>query len=276
MDSKFGSLLNKKMVNNMKIKKYLKIINIVILCIAINIPANAAISISDGSAFTTKTEFLVDVNNLSSRIARLEIGIDGTLDDKVNSYIDQKGFWKPSNPVLKTAELTNIAPTNLNANSTRGNVDIAEMEIVESFDKTGMCLLKFSTIASNVTTTTKKFNWGYKGTKASNYYNNNLVLYAMFYEEYNSIKTLKSTIVLGSGTGQMYVEEANSNNFILAIPLSDVKIIYPTMFFVNKGAKLTMKLHEAYGLIQISNDTLTALGTNGNLLNVKIEELELY
>ena len=46
------------------LKKIFKTILVLSLCVGLTLPTNAAVSVSDGSAFVTKAEFAADLNNL--------------------------------------------------------------------------------------------------------------------------------------------------------------------------------------------------------------------
>ena len=75
------------------IRKIFKTITILSLCIGISLPTNAAVSVSDGSAFVTKAEFSADLNNLSNRMAQLENSLDAKIDSLVSSYLTRNGIW---------------------------------------------------------------------------------------------------------------------------------------------------------------------------------------
>ena len=75
------------------LKKIFKTIFIMSICIGISLPTNAAVSVSDGSAFVTKAEFAADLNNLSNRMAQLENSLDAKIDSLVSSYLTRNGIW---------------------------------------------------------------------------------------------------------------------------------------------------------------------------------------
>ena len=75
------------------LKKIFKTILVLSLCVGISIPTNAAVSVSDGSAFVTKAEFAADLNNLSNRMAQLENSLDAKIDSLVSSYLTRNGIW---------------------------------------------------------------------------------------------------------------------------------------------------------------------------------------
>ena len=82
------------------INRVFKTILILSLCLGITIPANAAVSVADGSAFVTKAEFTADLNNLSNRMAQLENSLDSTIDSLVSSYLTRNGIWNGAKQTL--------------------------------------------------------------------------------------------------------------------------------------------------------------------------------
>ena len=75
------------------LRKLFKTILVLSLCVGISLPTNAAVSVSDGSAFVTKAEFAADLNNLSNRMAQLENSLDAKIDSLVSSYLTRNGIW---------------------------------------------------------------------------------------------------------------------------------------------------------------------------------------
>ena len=87
------------------INKVFKTILVLTICLGLTIPANAAVSVSDGSAFVTKAEFAADLNNLSNRMAQLENSLDAKIDSLVSSYLTRNGIWNGAKQELDTALL---------------------------------------------------------------------------------------------------------------------------------------------------------------------------
>ena len=259
------------------INKVFKTILIITICFGLTIPSNAAISVSDGSAFMTKTEFMADINNLSSRVAQLEIGFDGTLDSKVNSYLEQKGFWKAKKQtfVASSDSMTNVAPANVTNTSgaVKNNVELQRKTLVANTSASGMCLLNLSFKAN--TTTSASMRWGYMGNKTGTYFfDNNLMLVAHFYEkeEGASTETLKATLVLGNNLGQ--IQQGDATNYVNIIMLPKDEILMPTMFFVSKGSQIIWALRESYAFTDLSG--APDRSTNLSNINVYIKSCVIY
>lgn len=255
------------------IKKIYKTIIILSICLGITIPSNAAISVSDGSAFMTKTEFMADINNLSSRVSQLEITMDGTLDNKVNAYLEQKGFWKAKVQNIINANMTNVRPyaiTNTSGN-VKANRRLQTQVLVNELSSSGMCLLNIAYVANNASCP----RWGYLGlTSTSTYYQSSIMLILNFYEEIGSNQTHRASIVLGQGIGQMRVDESSTSNYVNAILLPPVEILTPTMFFVNKGSRLRWTLDETYGLYSLNGAPTNSTNLSG--INIRVVECIVY
>ena len=82
------------------LKKLFKIILMLNLILSMVITTNAAVSVSDGSAFVTKAEFSADLNNLSNRMASLENSLDAKIDSLVSSYLTRNGIWNGAKQTL--------------------------------------------------------------------------------------------------------------------------------------------------------------------------------
>ena len=174
----------------MSIKIFKKLV-ILILCMGLPLPTNAAVSVSDGSAFVTKAEFAADLNNLSNRMAQLENSLDAKIDSLVSSYLTRNGIWNGSNQELKNyyivdccgskaANLTAKSVTNgyrdflgrtqtytptvkqmitypsaMNNDNLLHKVERTTLEIVTECNKTGLLYITFNvaTLASVFNTT---------------------------------------------------------------------------------------------------------------------------
>ena len=86
------------------LRKVFKTILVLSLCVGISLPTNAAVSVSDGSAFVTKAEFAADLNNLSNRMAQLENSLDAKIDSLVSSYLTRNGIWNGQGQPLASSD----------------------------------------------------------------------------------------------------------------------------------------------------------------------------
>ena len=136
------------------INKVFKTILIMVLCLGITLPANAAgVDVSDGSAFITKSELSYQLNNLSARMSALENSLDTQIDKLVSSYLTRNGIWNGSRQTL----IRTACNTPYSRRKYDGSYDSAgndrfpgpnkyerwEYTIVNSCNKTGMVYLRF-------------------------------------------------------------------------------------------------------------------------------------
>ena len=85
------------------LNRIFKTILVLSICVGISLPTNAAVSVSDGSAFVTKAEFAADLNNLSNRMAQLENSLDAKIDSLVSSYLTRNGIWNGAGQTMDTS-----------------------------------------------------------------------------------------------------------------------------------------------------------------------------
>ena len=76
-----------------KIIKLSKKIILFALIIVFPINSFAAVSVSDGSAFVSKSEFAASLNNISNRMSQIENTLDAKIDSLVSSYLSRNGIW---------------------------------------------------------------------------------------------------------------------------------------------------------------------------------------
>lgn len=71
----------------------IKKIIVILLILSLSIPSYSAISVNDGSAFTTKAEFEANLLGLSDRLSMLENSLDAKVDSLVAAYLNRNGIW---------------------------------------------------------------------------------------------------------------------------------------------------------------------------------------
>ena len=139
------------------LKRIFRTILVLSLILGIAIPSNAAVSVSDGSAFVSKAEFSADLNNLSNRMAQLENSLDAKIDSLVSSYLTRNGIWNGAVQNVQNSYFVdcfgeNITgsgatmiyshqfPSNITAGSNAYFINTTKL-LVDGFTKTGLCLL---------------------------------------------------------------------------------------------------------------------------------------
>ena len=223
-------------------KTVFKNIMILVLCIVISIPANAAVSVSDGSAFVTKAEFSADLNNLSNRMAQLENSLDAKIDSLVSSYLTRNGIWNGARQDIVTTDCPFPTPATLRDPVSVIVYDIStngtKYELFKS-NKSGMVFLVGS-YNSNTTSWARHW-WGYgllchSNSSGKNLYDDSLVAGLYFLDDNDVVMTVYS---LGGGRAiSNYMNGVDTNgryNLAFALPKDPTTIV--SNFFVEKDKK---------------------------------------
>lgn len=135
------------------LRNIFKTILVLSLSLGISLPINAAVSVSDGSAFVTKAEFAADLNNLSNRMAQLENSLDAKIDSLVSSYLTRNGIWNGAKQTLaynkcetpySRKKYDGSYNSDSDAQKPGNNIyDRWEYKIVNESNKTGMVYLRY-------------------------------------------------------------------------------------------------------------------------------------
>ena len=112
------------------IYRLFKTIIILGICFSITFSSYAAVSVSDGSTFVTKSEFQADLSNISNRMAQVENSIDARIDSLVSAYLTRNGIWNGA----KQTVLNNLGTLSTTAETGR---------VLENVDKTGLILMPY-------------------------------------------------------------------------------------------------------------------------------------
>ena len=214
----------------------LKTIILLILCLGITIPTNAAVSVSDGSAFVTKAEFSADLNNLSNRMAQLENSLDAKIDSLVSSYLTRNGIWNGSRQDIITPTFT--IPVRGSFNVVSGTNDYSVTGAVQQLfkaNKSGMAYVNESwCIQSGLSAN----NWRYGGLlvafNAGNGASDHKIFLTVYFRNI-STNTLLVSWLLGSANGSPNsADETSAKRYGLYIPVPGSEVYNSSIFFVNK------------------------------------------
>ena len=260
------------------INKIFKTGLILAICVGISIPTNAAVSVSDGSAFVTKAEFSADLNNLSNRMAQLENSLDAKIDSLVSSYLTRNGIWNGARQITltdaeKTAggrivfnESTAQFFYNFTAYATLTYDVLAKRSLVDSSTKSGLCFMDFEIkdSAYYVVQYACENNGVVVGTQT--YWSDNVCkgagsVIANFY--LNSDTTPCATILLDNMVAGTYTQPTlnGSGRCYVRRETHFTKGKYTVSFFVSKGDKFNfeIKAYTAYSLrFDIPNEYMSS------------------
>ena len=248
------------------LNRIFKTILVLSLCVGISLPTNAAVSVSDGSAFVTKAEFAADLNNLSNRMAQLENSLDAKIDSLVSSYLTRNGIWNGSKQQILQSyyDLEQPSLTKLKANTAHDLKQIGSKKAIYISDKSGMAMTSYT--YKSISSSVYKHSWGYISMSfgANDLYDNGMVLSNNIIDQDDIIK---SSIVLGSATGCINRTSNSTWNLLVAVPEGGSRLVHT--YFVSKGDSIYFQLR-CNGTIYSTHDN-NSLRHNGEIRLVDIE-----
>ena len=276
--------------------RFFKTILILTLCVGITLPTNAAISVSDGSAFVTKAEFSADLNNLSNRMAQLENSLDSKIDSLVSSYLTRNGIWNAAKQELSAAvkdnRLYDFYPAFTTGN--RGTYYERKVRIMDVVvPKTNKAGMAYGDFAYGNQHYGQANHWYYGIYNASNaqpgwIWDQNMCVTLSFYETAENVTSLtfdsnnnitngelKSVIEIGKTLGILNHDGpgAVDNQIIVAIPLPQWNVV-PFVFFVKKDTKIWWRWVD-----ELSTYSLTAVNNHaasGSQMRVMLNGFSIY
>ena len=261
------------------------------LCIGVSITSNAAVSVSDGSAFVTNAEFRSNLNNLSNRMAQLENSMDAKIDSLVSSYITRNGIWNGAGQELSDS-VKNNQEIRVAIKFQEGNVG-TKVQAVEQFkdrivERTNKAGMVFGSFSYGNHHNGVPNNWYYGVYNDNNnqpgwIWDQNLCVTLSFFEtEVNDTLQIDANQNPTNGNKKTVVEigKALANyNFpgnipiTMGIALPEWKKV-PFMFFVEKDKTLWWRW-----LDELSTYGTTALkctSFEGSVIYISIDEIYIY
>ena len=227
----------------------------ILLCLAFTMPANAAVSVSDGSAFVTKAEFSADLNNLSNRMAQLENSLDAKIDSLVSAYLTKNGIWNGAKQVtqsytvkykdlwspIKSAMITICGITDSSAQS---QADVVSWVSVPKCDKSGLLVLS----------TQCNHTWNYTCNEQQGDYKHSIWQGCFSgYLQVDKKLTGSTYEMLGTTTGAIgaFIEfyYNGSNESPAECPYATISAsnaVYNTQVFVSKNDEIVSRMVIAY------------------------------
>ena len=229
--------------------KIFKTILVLTICLGLSISTNAAVSVSDGSAFVTKAEFSADLNNLSNRMAQLENALDAKIDSLVSSYLTRNGIWNGAKQECNTCSHDSIVPKAMAASGGSVDSDLVSGTYIPSINKSGMLVFSFG-YRNKTGNNSQNTHWGYYGATTNWASDNGFIVTYNFYENGSlSYSGVLLSAIGFTGTGGLMIMASLTNSWVNG----------NAVFFVQKGSTITYNLHQ---LAHTSGPTsLTALNT---------------
>ena len=236
------------------LKKIFKTILVLSICVGISLPTNAAVSVSDGSAFVTKAEFAADLNNLSNRMAQLENSLDAKIDSLVSSYLTRNGIWNGAKQdVIKTPQIYEPFNITFSGGKSNGTHKYGKNIFVDSITKSGMYSGYYGYTDPNANGTQKGyFRWGWYGTMSSNQSGRTILgANTVFIITDQNNETKFSSVIFDLIGGVDNTVNGYSAGLFASIPWSVVLI--PFQFFVSKGDRLSWEVECPYHLTGVGS-----------------------
>ena len=228
------------------LNKVFKTILVFSICVGITLPTNAAVSVSDGSAFVTKPEFSSNLNNLTNRMAQLENSLDAKIDSLVSSYLTRNGIWNGSKQEIVPTE-HEILPkkVTISNNFAVVNESLVSGTYINGINKTGMFVCSFSYRNKNGVNDNNT-RWGYGGemkNSGNHCSDNGLFLTLNLFEKSGSIVTQKYSTVFLSTLAWPACRGVNKV-YCLYFGLPSNSVSGNVLFFVSKGSDIHYEVNE--------------------------------
>ena len=257
------------------LNRIFKTILVLSLCIGISLPTNAAVSVSDGSAFVTKAEFAADLNNLSNRMAQLENSLDAKIDSLVSSYLTRNGIWNGARQEVVSENITNeFWP--LSASLSGGNYTInsflVNKEWMSSVGKSGMLstLYKYKN-KSGVVDWSTQFGYEIVTASTTNFTSDNgmTLVFEVYKDSVNDSNLIFSSTIF-SITATLIT--TGSMKGCMSAPLPSSYVLSTFSVFVSKGDKIIFCIREIARFRNLKSASIVASNNANSKLVFSVDD----
>ena len=263
------------------LRKVFKTILVFTICFGITLPVNAgSVSVSDGSAFISKSEMSYELNNLSNRMTQLENSLDSRIDSLVSSYLTRNGVWNANKQKITTdAQTTHIFTSEWGS----GNLGTTTVQIVH-FDEcivanTSKSGLVFGSFGYGNKHAGVANNWYYGcnlGNRPGWVWDQNCIIQLFFYEAEQGANSatdgkIKTVITIGSTLG--FKDYGTRETTFVAIPLPNWNLV-PFTFFVDKGKQIWWRWVDDVSFYNANS--VRSVNFEGSKMQVQLKELSIY
>ena len=256
------------------IKKIFKTIFIISLCFASIINSNAAVSVSDGSAFLTKSELQSNLNNLSNRMAQLENSLDAKIDSLVSAYLTRNGIWN-GRKVEIDMTATNLKGTNfISSWNSWEEKSLTVWTKSASIEKTGMCVTIVHIEGHKGTYGSYRCYLRYRGGSFCGFEDDVKVMLWMN-EKIGTTTYGRNSIQVSQSQQRITTIPSSAGECIAQLPLNND---YVLLGFVSKDSTLQLGLTQYVWDYQSGNSTMeTSCGIFGDsYLQIYISDCNIY
>ena len=255
------------------INRIFKTILVLTICLGLTIPTNAAVSVSDGSAFVTKAEFAADLNNLSNRMAQLENSLDAKIDSLVSSYLTRNGIWNGAKQTVSSGATKEFWPATLTlsgSNATYNN-HISSGDWIPELNKSGMLatFFEYKNKSGSLAWDTA-FGYQFEAQGANNDTSDNgmTVVFEVYKTSITSANLIYSMILFNQDGFKIDHSGARRGGCVIPLPVTYVRQTFTV--FVSKGDKIMFGVREIARFMNLA--TLSKWSGNNSKLVLHLDE----
>ena len=266
-------------------RKIFKTILILSICLGISIPSNAAVSVSDNSAFITRAEALAVAQSLSERIIVLENTVDEKIDNLITAYLERNGVWNAQEQVLQNRSYS-VGTSNRTVN-TAGSEDLIVQMFVANTSRSGVFSAEVYYYGTGYSGELNLCRIGYQGVltaEGNKYSDNGFDLTLSVFEDntddhlshtgsnYKNYSELRYTMLLGSAFGQKkYTSSKKEYIACMNLPSgATTQMIRPMTFFVQRNSSLWWILRSNYRFSGVNSANSVTSGTSGAYITISV------
>ena len=255
------------MVNNI-----IKTTLVIIICLGISV--NAALSVSDGSAFVTKAEFSADLNNLSNRMAQLENSLDSKIDSLVSTYLTKNGIWNAKKVNIDNS-YTDLASSNFITSWTAfSNISKDIWSKSASVEKSGMCVATINVQGMKNGNSSYRCYLRYYGGAWPGF-EDDLRMMLWLKEKINGVTYDRNVVQIGNSAMKTANGDPNgSSTACLTLPANQDVVL---MSFVTKDSTIIVGMTQYVSDFQTGDSSLQNYGIVGDSrYRIQIKECNIF
>ena len=251
----------------------------------------AAVSVSDGSAFVTKSEFSTDLNNLENRVSQIEKKKKKKIDGLVSSYLSRNGIWNGSKQDIKVGGY--ITSWNLKNNEKQFALqnppnsfsstpeaifvdNIYGKSLFFKANKSGLCCISVSTCAgynssTGLYSTDNRRSFNYVANGTSFFSTGSSKGFYLAWEIIDKNDDVLSAIQLASANLTFSTDWSKSGFMAVYENFSTL-----VQFFVNKEDNIYNRIRLKYNLSGMATTNFTFTAQMSNVWNMLLHSVNIY
>ena len=258
------------------IMKMFKKILLFALCFYYSFYSFAAVSVSDGSAFLTKSELQSDLNSLINRMALLESSLDAKIDSLVSAYLTRNGVWNGKSLDIDKKETHLVYSDFITSWNSNEEKEKTVWSKTTNIDKAGMCVVvvhiggvKYPDDNSMYRCYLRYYGGTYCG------FEDDVKVVLSMNEIIGGIPYGRNSLVVSQSQQRVTINPGNNGECIVPLPLNND---YVLLGFVSKDNTLQVEFRELTFDYQSGNSNITNNSglVGGAYLNIYIKDCIIY